>query len=489
MSTATLSELSLSSTLTVYCLAYNPITDQFQDKTIIEIFEKDTDNIRESFGRQLAKTVTGKERVKFQYGDRDLLMAIARDGRVVMIECYDTRDIIRDYLIQPGDIIYYVPNIEKHMQYHDLRNLRTKFTNVLTKIVSTMDIKYNTLLNSASNVPYDGSTTVDICTTLGVFRQTLSGLCKIDATQCTVRKNYGDIQLKDDDKTLQEHGINKVGHVYIEQGVPLKVNQNIIRIFVQNELKDRCLVWGYVRDIFGDECNINLIPETVLNICFEMMYEETNLPLIYIGDIVLENEWSMYRVKKEISARFSGQIPLVKYMRIREFVNNRLTHVYYDERTFAENAGGSLQDYKEIVCQRCMRQEVITKQHVLVHVVFFDGTQCGKMYDMAFLKTCSIRSEFKKVLSEISGIQQDKIQVRKVWPHVYKDQITRWNCQDFKRNWWEDKMLRDLRSGDIVLYKKTYQNQQSLVKEEPFNDQPPPLQQVNNANNSHNKWQ
>ena len=146
----------------------------------------------------------------------------------------------------------------------------------------------------------------------------------------------------------------------------------------------------------------------------------------------------------------------------REFVNgNRLTKLYYDNKTLAENCGSSIHDYKQICIQRKWRKNEpdITKKHILLNCVrwYRQRHALGPLIEFAFLKRTKIQSELKTELSEISGIHQQYIQYTMVHGYQLKDYATNsispvWNsgvmttnCTLVSRPWM-------CKQGDVLLY-------------------------------------
>merc|ERR1712129_440697 len=121
----------------------------------------------------------------------------------------------------------------------------------------------------------------------------------------------------------------------------------------------------------------------------------------------------MGRVKQTIAKQCAGRVPMIKRMRIREFTNNKLTRLYLNERTLGKNVGSSLRDYTQICIQRKWRkdEQQVTKNHILLNCVRWDrkSLSLGAMIEFVFLKKTKILTDLKHELSEISGIDRDKL--------------------------------------------------------------------------------
>ena len=151
-------------------------------------------------------------------------------------------------------------------------------------------------------------------------------------------------------------------------------------------------------------------------------------------------------------------------MRIREFVNNRLTRLYYDDNTLGENCR-SIHDYKQICVQRKWRKNEaeITKKHILLNCVrwYPSMTPCslGPMIEFLFLKKMKIKSELKDELSEITGIDRENLEYTMI--HGYqlkeyakKERVRFWNRMYNMANGSSTLVSSPwmCKQGDIILY-------------------------------------
>ena len=260
-------------------------------------------------------------------------------------------EIIRKYQIQNGDTIYFENSIwHKHNQYdkHD-------FINQLEKLAKTMipniNIKYNKL---DSPIIYDQIITVDQRILLSKLRGIICDKLNINPSCCTITNIYNDNQ------TLIQYKIENDFKLRIENKQRLLSNQCLLDIYVENEIKQRCLIWGYTAKIFNIHKNY-IVPDVVLNLLFDFYYiKDEELPLIFIGNIIIEKQWRMKQIKQEISDKFYPKVPMAKYMRIRNFMNiNTLRWIYFDDKTFEQNTRGSLRDNMSICWQR--KQDILLK--------------------------------------------------------------------------------------------------------------------------------
>merc|ERR1711933_369685 len=120
-----------------------------------------------------------------------------------------------------------------------------------------------------------------------------------------------------------------------------------------------------------------IIPDNIFNLIFEYFYQQiADEPLTFVDNVILDRNWSMDKVKKVISEQCAGKLPKIERMRIREFVNSRLTRLYFDDTTLGKNCGSSIRDYKQICVQRKWRKDEgdATKKHMMLSCVRYYPT-------------------------------------------------------------------------------------------------------------------
>eukprot|EP01084_Bolivina_argentea_P175067 303204_1 len=254
-----------------------------------------------------------------------------------------------------------------------------------------------------------------------------------------------------DDLTLKLYDIhaNTIHKIHLDRLLP---TEYIFQIFIQNEMKQRFLIDGWIKQ----HIVINkIIPDTLINLVNEYYdIPHANHDLIYIGDIILGRNWSMHMVKQTILKRYIGKVPNLKRMRIRDFLQNRLTNVYYSNKTLGENCK-DLKNYKQICCQRKWKknEENITSKHLLVHCIrWYPKTlTIGPMIEFSVLNSKYLLENIKIELREIGGIDRDNLCVTFIFEYQLKRYTDKNGCipQHFDV---PDAVAFRIKKGDIVVY-------------------------------------
>lgn len=308
--------------------------------------------------------------------------------------------------IQGGDILYVAMDTTNNRPSVDTMGFNHKLQKMATNIIIRHNkLKVNDDDINDKHIFYDQKLSVDITMKVITLKSKMCQKFGIPLNEVILRKGYHGQALRDNHRTLKQYNIHRNKIIYVERG-KLTENEFIFQIFVQNEIKQRYILWGWIRE------NIivkQIIPDSINDLIFEYYYiQKSDDPLIYVNDVKLHKDWRMSKIKNIISKQCIGKVPKISRMRIREFVNDRLTRLYYDDKTLSQNCGSSIKDYKQICVQRKWRknEEDMTKKHILLNCVrwYPKKKTLGPMIEFAFLKKTKIKKDLKIELRDISGI-------------------------------------------------------------------------------------
>jgi len=195
----------------------------------------------------------------------------------------------------------------------------------------------------------------------------------------------------------------------------------------------------------------------------------------FVGDCILDETWSMDKVKQTISENVAN-VPAANKMRIRSFNDhNRLIKVYNDSMTLKQNLKRSIKDFTQICCQETAKEnEQFTADKILLYAArwFPQRMDFGNQIEYAFDKKLKIKSTLKEELSKISGIPLEHIRVEHPRAYLLKNVENRRKVCILD---WENEKCTDqstltgkqwkCKSGEFILYKDN-REKEKLTKED-----------------------
>eukprot|EP00808_Paulinella_micropora_P022884 g78194.t1 len=198
------------------------------------------------------------------------------------------------------------------------------------------------LIMIAFNVPDDETQThiitIDEREPLQSLRKGIAEKLKLEQDSFKLRKSRGGPELKDGEKTLDRYNLRDLKEVHVEMGTPLQVGQYLLKIYLHSPKLDE-------------------------------KAKEQALPgeddVIFLGDVVMDENWSFQRVTEEL-ARLPGS-PKPNLMRLRDRLNGVFTRVYLHELVLKKNCIG-LEDCRAIYIQPLTIPETITKSSILLNL-------------------------------------------------------------------------------------------------------------------------
>jgi len=160
-------------------------------------------------------------------------------------------------------------------------------------------------------------------------------------------------------------------------------------------------------------------------------------------------------------------------MRIREFMGNRFTKIYSDNKKLGQNTGNSIKDYKQICCQITINEDNFTNHHILLNVSrwYPEKFMFGKFEEISLLKNTKIKSELREIISKYSQINIQDIRIEHPRPYELKINerkklcILDWNndkCNDHSTLISEPWTCKD---GDYILFKNNQEQERYNLKD------------------------
>merc|ERR1712176_927047 len=205
--------------------------------------------------------------------------------------------------------------------------------------------------------------------------------------------------------------------------------------------------------------------------------KEDNLgdAFLFVGDCVLDETWSMNKVKEEITKNVAN-VPPANQMRLRSFNDhNRLIKVYLDSKTLKQNLKRSIKDYTQICCQKTAKEnEEFTEDKILLYVArwYPERMDFGQIVEYAFNKKTKIKSELREELSKFSGIPFENIRCEHPRAYLLKNPenrrkicILNWENTDCGDNTTLISKQWKCKSGEFILYKDNTEKER-LTKED-----------------------
>merc|ERR1712130_853839 len=196
---------------------------------------------------------------------------------------------------------------------------------------------------------------------------------------------------------------------------------------------------------------------------------------LFVGDCILDENWSMDKVKQTIFENVAN-VPSANKMRIRSFNDhNRLIKVYNDSLTLKGNLKRSIKDFTQICCQETAKEnEQFTADRILLYAArwYPERMDFCNQIEYAFNKKLKIKSDLKEELSKISGIPLEHIRVEHPRAYLLKNVENRrkvcildWentNCGDnttlISKQW-------KCKNGEFILFKDNRETEK-LTKED-----------------------
>eukprot|EP01084_Bolivina_argentea_P044504 81887_1 len=362
---------------------------------------------------------------------------------------------------------------------------------------SNFDLSYNKLgeYEYSQNIEVRDEWSVD------KLRTELAIKLNENPDELVIRYNYHDQELNDQSKTLSEYGISKAGtrlkdsksvsskrHIYIEKGTPFKTGKEYrFSIFVDNELNDEKLVFGYIYKKYDRKnkdikrSNIfNVIPTPLKKIIFKFYFiRKHDAKLNFVGDVILLKDMKIIEAKKAIFNKFGSKITSsFELMRLRHILTSynadSLANIYLDDVNLEQNAkkiNGKIKDFMQICCQRISEREKLTKDYILLSVAkaykIKSKWMIEEFIEIAFRKTETISNVKKIICENIANELLEHYESILIQPLLLQNFNKRTiNSYCSKRGYWtfldnDDKLSKKisyhyrLRTGDILMYAKS----------------------------------
>ena len=173
-----------------------------------------------------------------------------------------------------------------------------------------------------------------------------------------------------------------------------------------------------------------IIPQTTVDLIYEFYYIQCiDHECMYIGDIKLQKQWTMSKVKQCIlkNTKFKNKIPKLDRMLIRDFNGNRLTSIYYDNHTLQTNCNLPV-NFRQICVQNRssnIKGDIISTKHVLFNCIrwYPQSLKLGPMTEIIFekqAKKANLIKEIKMELFQMTGIKQDNFGFLLIYEHDLK---------------------------------------------------------------------
>lgn len=281
---------------------------------------------------------------------------------------------------------------------------------------------------------------------LSVLKEKVAEKLLLNAGDFKLRNHESGLELKETSKHLSFYGIQNNSTVVAERGVPLQPHQYIVKVFIPKEVQQA-------------ESTEQKAPPQASDL------------FIFASDAVMEEDWDLARITKELSSLTN--MPPPELMRIREKADMKVRSLFVHGKTLKQNLPG-LRDYKEIVVQRTLEPEVLTDQHVLVNLQRWHPKdfKADPTVEKAFLGATTM-AELRILLGEAFSIPSEHVRACK--PHM-------WKLKD-KDNYptldWDDPrlLLTDTlagppwrtKHGDTLVFKDNREAERSIAKEKALN--------------------
>jgi len=346
-------------------------------------------------------------------------MAYHNDGLALLLSD-DEKRIKKDERILSGHYIHVEVCGEggKHSEGKSL--LMEKFD----KQLNTLHLMYNELdFDQSKDDIYTLSLEVDVRCEVGKLREILAEKLGLSVSELVLRKGFHQQELKDDKKTLEAYKLHTNSVVFVERGTPLLPTQYLFQVFIEDEVYKKKKAqreqkkWDeYLRkekekeeaaaakNDDDDSKTPSMKPKTIKS---GLPDESLGEAFLFVGDCVLDEQWTMERVKREIVSKVAN-VPPANQMRLRSFNDhNRLMKVYFDNKTLKGNLKKAIKDYTQICCQQTATEnEEFSEDKILLYVAqwFPQRMDFGPTVEYAFNKKTKIKSELREELSKYSGI-------------------------------------------------------------------------------------
>eukprot|EP01083_Nonionella_stella_P118255 352992_1 len=397
-------------------------------------------------------------------------MAFLNEGMALLLS-EDKSRIKKDERILNG---YYV-----HCEVCDEHHTegKSKLMDKFDKQLNTLRLHYNELeFDSSQDNIFSNPLEIDVRTTVGELRAILAKKLGIEVSECVLRKGWHSQELKDNAKTLEQYRVHTNCQVFVEKGTPLAPTQYLFQIFIEDEAfkaKKR----KREEDKWKAYLEAEKAKETAAVVKAEEKEKEEELgaAFLFVGDCVLDSEWPMDKVKREITQRVAN-VPPANQMRLRSFNDhNRLLKVYLDSKTLGKNLKKQIKDYTQICCQRTAKtNEVLNENMMLLYVArwFPDRMDFGEQIEFALNKKTKIKSELREELSALSGIAVEHIRCEHPRAYLLKNVENRrkvcildWENSNCTANTTLVSKQWKCKNGEFILYKDNRQKER-LTKDD-----------------------
>eukprot|EP01083_Nonionella_stella_P209631 759724_1 len=397
-------------------------------------------------------------------------MAHLNEGMALLLS-EDKSRIKKDERILNG---YYV-----HCEVCDAHHTegKSKLMDKFDKQLNTLRLHYNELeFDSSQDNIFSNPLEIDVRTTVGELRAILAKKLGIEVSECVLRKGWHSQELKDNAKTLEQYRVHTNCQVFVEKGTPLAPTQYLFQIFIEDEAfkaKKR----KREEDKWKAYLEAEKAKETAAVVKAEEKEKEEELgaAFLFVGDCVLDSEWPMDKVKREITQRVAN-VPPANQMRLRSFNDhNRLLKVYLDSKTLGKNLKKQIKDYTQICCQRTAKtNEVLNENMMLLYVArwFPDRMDFGEQIEFALNKKTKIKSELREELSALSGIAVEHIRCEHPRAYLLKNVENRrkvcildWENSNCTANTTLVSKQWKCKNGEFILYKDNRQKER-LTKDD-----------------------
>eukprot|EP01084_Bolivina_argentea_P253471 425759_1 len=236
-----------------------------------------------------------------------------------------------------------------------------------------------------------------------------------------------------------------------------------VRIFVENSFIDNKLAYGYIRIFYDDKIEnkgaiiFRYTPAIIKDLIYKYLMEKNKSKtgkLIHVGNITLEWNMNMNKVKKEITNTFIGKVPL--YMRLRHIwspTRDVLTNIYSDDTIIRQWCYSKKDEWLlSVCCQDSFKEEQSTKNDKIL--------RCSKVYkiqnkwyiheyiDMLFDQNVTVLDIKQKINECIPNID--------IKPETMDIQF--YNQHDFNKEEYLDHYCNNLPWNDLKNDEKLFNN-------------------------------
>merc|ERR1712228_1012735 len=420
------------------------------------------------------------DRLEIEEVDR-IRIAYLSEGIAILLND-DTKRIKKDERILNGHYIH-IEICQKGTKHNEGKS---KLMDKFDKELNTLKLMYNELkFDESKEDIFTLSISVDVRTKVGDLRKMLADKLDVSVNELVLRKGWHQQELKDNNKTLEQYRLHTNSQCFVEKGKPLEPTQYLFQIFIEDEVykkkkaeQDQKKWDEYLQKEMEKEKKTNDDEKkSVKAPTIKSGIKDDSLgdAFLFVGDCVLDENWSMDKVKQTIFENVAN-VPSANKMRIRSFNDhNRLIKVYNDSLTLKANLKRSIKDFTQICCQETAKEnEQFTADKILLYAArwYPERMDFGNQIEYAFDKKLKIKSDLKEELSKISGIPLEHIRVEHPRAYLLKNVENRRKVCILD---WENEKCGDqstltgkqwkCKSGEFILYKDN-REKEKLTKED-----------------------